>query len=543
MDCSDDDCESYTSDTVQWQGTQTACAALDTLLSEASFKSQVELFQAPRDSTSRASSSSSGFALYSHRQASPLASTSMSLSLPSFTNASDSGKLRPFNATSSSASVSNGLEKTSSWKVSSNDHRGRSSRSSASQNVEESPVRDPDQFLSMLKGISERLDGSIRSDASSSKDLKRRQSSMSDAGGKRVRHSAYSKPSHRSVSEGIGKGKAQDFGALACTSLNIPNSLDRTAGVTKNRSVKLRELDSAMGVAPPKPSREIMPPPPVPLSRATVSASQAPHRNTPNFPPTRPPAVKIEVVDTPPPQLPPHTPQPKPTIQIRDAAPSTKSNPTPTQTPKLHPLLDPERKQRRLKLERTISATLASLDSKPSSTSSSPSDATPPVPSVRQPQLQPQQPQRRFDSNHHQPPSLTLSQGRAAGNPSRPPSLGMRRTHTFPLASQSSSTTGGNLEKPLPTKKGFKPPLFLSSQPPSTPSTNSSSPRSNASSSEQFFSPMSNTSPLSSTPSSKLGDEDMDDLLPSSDADLSFGEAVPLDVDMDALEETMRKYD
>jgi hypothetical protein len=29
---------SYTSDSVQWQGSQTACAALDSLLSEAAFK-------------------------------------------------------------------------------------------------------------------------------------------------------------------------------------------------------------------------------------------------------------------------------------------------------------------------------------------------------------------------------------------------------------------------------------------------------------------------------------------------------------------------
>jgi hypothetical protein len=37
----------------------------------------------------------------------------------------------------------------------------------------------------------------------------------------------------------------------------------------------------------------------------------------------------------------------------------------------------------------------------------------------------------------------------------------------------------------------------------------------------------------------------MDDLPPSSDVDgdISFGDAVALDVDMDALEETMRKYD
>jgi hypothetical protein len=35
----------------------------------------------------------------------------------------------------------------------------------------------------------------------------------------------------------------------------------------------------------------------------------------------------------------------------------------------------------------------------------------------------------------------------------------------------------------------------------------------------------------------------MEDLPPSSDADLSFGDAVSFDMDMDALEEAMRKYD
>jgi hypothetical protein len=38
----DDTMESFTSDSVQWQGSQTPCAALDSLLSEAAFKPQTE---------------------------------------------------------------------------------------------------------------------------------------------------------------------------------------------------------------------------------------------------------------------------------------------------------------------------------------------------------------------------------------------------------------------------------------------------------------------------------------------------------------------
>jgi hypothetical protein len=114
----------------------------------------------------------------------------------------------------------------------------------------------------------------------------------------------------------------------------------------------------------------------------------------------------------------------------------------------------------------------------------------------------------------------------------------MQRTKTFPLPSDASNR---NLKVAKPAQQKFKPPLLSNTQ---SPPTNSSS-RSHHTSRHRSSSPLKTlreTSRCRDAP--KPADEKMDEDLPSnSDADFSFGETVNFDIDMDALEETMRKYD
>lgn len=488
----------------------------------------------------------------SHRQPLSPASASTSLSSSSFTTVSDSNRRGTPDSTPASSSGSDGSTSTSNWQTSSNDHRNRLCRTSTSTDAEIFSSHDRDKLLKMLKGVSARIDGNIRSDANTPRDILKRKppskriASPLDIGVKRTKHDLHSRSSSRSTSEGIKKGKARDLGALASASMNLPTLPGRSTGVSRGFSSQLDDAGFMMDVDPPRPSAEVMPPPPIlpPKTRLSAPPAQAAYQNISDFSALRPTAslsTGTLVQGTPAPSCYPQ-PQHKPISQTQNDPP-TSSNSPPAPTPKLHPLLDPERKQRRLKLERTISASLASLPSEPSSASNSPSQTTaPPLPPVRQPHAPPPP---RTRANHQSSAVLPLSQGRAVNSTSGPPPLGMRRMHTFPLASQNPSASSGNSKVGIsPKQKVFKPPLLSSSQPPSTPSTNSSS-RSSLPSSDRSSS-SSKTSPGTSIdiPSSKFAaDEEMDGSLPNSDADISFGDAVQFDVDMDALEEAMSKYD
>ncbi|KXN88511.1 hypothetical protein AN958_07280 [Leucoagaricus sp. SymC.cos] len=591
---------SFTSDSIQWQGSQMACAALDSLLSEVAFQPQAEPLQSSRvfsdkDSpySSKANIKGSPYPLLS---SSSFATTSTSFSSDSLANLSGSSKLASSDATSSRPSSSNGQSQAPTWLSSPNDHRSRQPRPSPSPAADTLPVTDAQKFLTMLKGVSERIDSNIRIDASSSRDIPKRKppskrlarssgvgmkrsrhnalagaashsvsegstkgkardvgvsyipkgkppskrlASSSGVGMKRSRHNALTGAASHSVSEGSTKGKARDVGVSSCTS---SPAVEHDDGSFRGCTTLVDDItSSAMDVDPPTPSCEIMPPPPVPPHK--VKPPAASNRQTmPRLPPSVPHTTipkeqaRNHTVAAPP----SCSTQPQPASQARDSSSTSSCSQPPISTPKLHPLLDPERKQRRLKLERTISASLSSTPSEPSP----PSNSTPQVnPSPVPPVHQRQQP-ARLQPNHQKTSALPLSQGRNVGNTSRPPPLGMRRTHTFPSVTHNSSASKSESKSSSLTKqKSFRPPLPPSPQPPSTPSTTSSS-RSIVPSSERS-SASSKTSPPTSidTPNPKSGDEDMDDLPPSSDADISFGDALPLDVDMDALEETMRKYD
>ncbi|KAF5354204.1 hypothetical protein D9756_007023 [Leucocoprinus leucothites] len=515
----------FASDSVEWQGSQTACAALDSLLSEATFVSD---FQSSRDFAKETSRNHFNGTSFAH------ASTSSSGSSHSFAIAEGSSRQVVNDTRSSRSSALNNQSPASSWSGSS-DHRARQSRPSASPAVDAQPVVDPDQFLSMLKGISQRIDGGIRSDASTSRDSLRRRppskriASSSGPSGKRAKHDVLVNSSIRSVSESSGKGKGREVGAWSCTSTNTDPLVGSSVGRPKSRNGQSGgTISNAMEVDPPSSSCEIMPPPPVPPLKAKPPAVASSfihslaNRTRKSYRPLLPSGPAS---------------QPKLSSQSRDP-PSTPTCPSaPSSTPKLHPLLDTERKKRRLKLERTISASLASSPAESSSTSNSSLQIDSPAPTVH-----------RHQSNRHNLRTLPLSQNRVVGNASRLPPLGMRRTHTFPSTPHKPSIAGVEPKASLPTKqKSFRPPVLSSSQPPpSTPSATSSSRSTvpSSHSSERTFA-SSKTSPPTSTdtPSAKSGDEEMEDLPPSSDADISFGDAISLDVDMDALEETMRKYD
>lgn len=500
--------------------------------------------KAPRDfpSTGRSSRYATNKASFSNPQSPAPASTSTSV--PSFTFATSSGFDRrgTHDSTPSTSYDLNGPVGTSSWQASSYDYRNRQSRSSSAANGETVSAPDCDKFFNLLEKASARINDNIRQDTNTSRDGHKRKplphstASTRNVHVKRVRREVHSEFGLDSASEDVTKGKGRELAILIDAPINISG---RSARVRKSPNYHQDHAGYTMDVDPPKPSLEAMPPPPVPpllkkdlmLSPTQVTA----HPDHPTFPPKpsfASSSASLESTLTPP-SLSFENQREQPIPRTQNASLSN-TNVAPGSTPKLHSLLDPERRQRRLKLERTISASLASFSSGSSSDLRPPSDTT--VPPVGQPKWPPPR-----ITTHHHTRVLPLSQD---GVGARPPPLGMRRTNTFPLPAQNSSDSSNhrNHKVAKPAKEKLRPPLLSSTQLPPT----SSSSRSDQTSSHRSSSPLRtlHEQPRREDATTKSIDDEMDeDLSLDSDADLSFGETVKFDIDMDALEETMRQYD
>ncbi|XP_006456174.1 hypothetical protein AGABI2DRAFT_122093 [Agaricus bisporus var. bisporus H97] len=471
-----------------------------------------------------------------HQSRSPASTSTSSSSSFTFTTASDSDRRGTPDSTPLSSYVLDGSGGTSSWQVSSNDYRNRQSRPSNSANGKTISAPDCDRFFNLLEKASARINDNIRNDTNASREFSKRitplksTASVPKAYVKRINRTGHSGSGLGAASEGITKGKARDLATLT----NAPKDVSgRSARIAKSLSLQQDHIGATMDLDPPRPSLEVMPPPPVPLLQKKYSAVS----------PTEDISRPDSPFDSPKPSIPQPSASSKssPTApfsnfqnpheqltQTQNACP-TSSTITPGPTPKLHSLLDPERRQRRLKLKRTISASLAPFSSSGSSSDLGSSTRTTVPTNAPSPRIR----------TSHQTNTHPLSQD----DPStRPPPLGMRRTNTFPLLTQKSSETSNrNVKVAKPAKQKFKPPLLSTTQsPPTNVSSRSNHPSSNRTSSSSKTSR--EASHCKDAPNRI--DEDMDEDLPSnSEADFSFGESVNFDIDMDALEETMRKYD
>jgi hypothetical protein len=463
---------------------------------------------------------------------------------------------------------------------------------------------NPSSFLDMLKGVSARLDenvgvkpgrsvGGSNTTIRATKRVRGATSELQAGRPKRSRASApgnplgdsvrpFDKGKRRAVSstEAMGDGAADSHSSMS----ELPFPLRSSVG--PSRRIIDDYASTSMDDAKSKPGDTSISRPPSdsvdPFSFKTLSQTKMP-------PPPAPP-IKHPTPDPPPRHIPPKvavmTPSTNPPIQqqqprsnlrpqsIAADSKSAKSDPG----PRFHPLL----------LEQQTKASLSSSTSSCSASSRSQSYASKPqVPAISttippakpnlnyKPKISPTEPSWPPSST----PKLPSSQS------SRPPALGMRRTHTFPSSGMATSlkTTGA-----LPIRqKAFKPPLLSASQPSSQASASqqqqqpprsklaydydaamqagpggsngsasSDSLRGSATSSSGSSSRRASSTPSSSasnrdnsssskTAPTPVPESDVDDALPEpldGDGDSSFGD-MSFDLDADALEETMRMYD
>jgi hypothetical protein len=184
------------------------------------------------------------------------------------------------------------------------------------------------------------------------------------------------------------------------------------------------------------------------------------------------------------------------------------------------------------------------------------------------PQVQPQHhpaPIPASEGLNLQPPSPSFTPLFTSTPSARPPPLGMRRNHTFPSRTSSSSTVQQGPSSLPQRQKGFKPPLLSLSQPQTQTQTHSLSrvnsntnviavesgstiatsknissqnlPEASSTDDHGFNSKSNkcNQGPAQQPQASDVIPEPLD-----GDADSSFGD---MSFDMDALEETMKMYD
>ncbi|KAF8965413.1 hypothetical protein BDZ97DRAFT_1812060, partial [Flammula alnicola] len=196
------------------------------------------------------------------------------------------------------------------------------------------------------------------------------------------------------------------------------------------------------------PSQTRMPPPPAPRTKHP-GVEQRPRINTPMTSTVASTSSNFSHI------------QQSHSLQQKQPNPTESKAPKPDPVPKLHPLL----------LEPSTKASSSSVSRpQPQPQARIPPRAAPappkPQPALVVPKIEPtstSKPQQLYPQSKAQitpaaHPSLTPNP-----SSSRPPALGMRRTHTFPA---SGITTSLQKTGALPTRqKGFKPPLLSASQP------------------------------------------------------------------------------
>ncbi|KAF8154795.1 hypothetical protein B0H34DRAFT_717890 [Crassisporium funariophilum] len=588
-------------DHVKWQGSQTACQALNQLI-------QSSGRELPEDGALSGTSRGWQRRSCSYEQ------------IPNFPTASTSTST--YN-TSSYASSNNSRASSSKYPPSSrlpphsrSRHAETRARTPELTNLDLSiPLlnkTNPMQFLDIMKGVSARLDenAGVRPSGSRVARTKRRvrgvslggASTVQSLGGGRIKGGIVKKgrvdelrvsdaltwDATSDEDRGKGRADAEERNALEVlqghTSLpDIPPRLATGNSSPQPGDDSFMDVDIEVSLKEQwtKPSfmrtrsQAEMPPPPLPLP--------APNTNT--------------LVDRPLPlpQHHSHHPQQKPPITLTEYH---ESQPIPTRRP-LATSASVANQQNKARKPAPIPRLHPLLQHKPAGRASASSSVS--IPQHQPlPQIQPQtqyrnQPQPQPQPNPHPPfipkPASTTVALPPSSTPlfsstpsSRPPALGMRRTHTFPSRTTTASNQDSSSTVNLPNRqKGFKPPLLSASQP--QPQSRSQqqlgmapsqshdeqqkvkalygaggqeskparSPPGGSSGSATSSGMNSSRGSSSASSASRQKDSDTHELdssgsqsprcLPEpldGDADSSFGD---MSFDMDALEETMRKYD
>ncbi|KAF8184842.1 hypothetical protein BJ912DRAFT_496368 [Pholiota molesta] len=575
-------------DYVKWQGSQTACSALNQLI-----KSSTNDPNVPKEvSTSRgwqrepSFDQIPGFSLLSTNDNHP--------SLPQYNSqASSSRATRPPHSRPRPSLA-----------------RARSPTIPPDVTNFDLPIpfldkSNPSSFMDMLKGVSARLDEnvgvkpgrSVGGPNTTIRPTKRVRGTTSELQAGRPKRSRASAPGNplgdsarpvdkgkrRAVSstEAMGDGAADSHSSMS----ELPFPLRSSVG--PSRHVIDDYASTSMDGAKSNPGSTSISRPPSdsvdPFSFKTLSQTKMP-------PPPAPP-IKHPTPDPPPRHIPPKvaviTPSTNPPIQQQQPRSDLRQQSTAADFksaksdsgPRFHPLL----LEQQTKASLSLSTSSCSASSRPQSYASKPQ-----VPAIST-TIPPAKPNLNYKPKIS-PTELSLPPSSTPKPPSsqssRPPALGMRRTHTFPSSGMATSlkTTGA-----LPVRqKAFKPPLLSASQPSSQASASqqqqqqpprsklaydydaamhagpggsngsasSDSLRGSATSSSGSSSRRASSTPSSSasnrdnSSSSKpaptpVPESDVDDALPEpldGDGDSSFGD-MSFDLDADALEETMRMYD
>ncbi|CAA7262512.1 unnamed protein product [Cyclocybe aegerita] len=557
-----------TTDHVKWQGSQTACQALNQLIQSSANEDGVGKSRGWHRQSSF--DQIPGFSLLSTNETGSSSGSSSQASVSNSTKPSLSRSSRP--------SISRA-------RLSDTRTRGPPDQT----NVDASPSglpffakTSPAQFLDMLKGVSARLDENVeahRKDVvgQTSKAVKKRARGASLGVSsehlvgktKSRRMDGLRVAGQRSV---VDKGKARAVSASALTwetpstCSNTSSHLDGVSSLGRNHDDSIMDVDDKpRSIAPPS-----FGPPPATLSRPSCSTSLP---KTPSQAEMPPPAMPTKH-----PSVAPTTAQSSMNYQRHPPTVDVKPR-KPDPIPKLHPLLQ----QQAAQLKTSIPASSAQSNSTSFNGQSTARNAA-----TRHVSVVEQRPSPKVDPRpqvHPAAPATTIPVPFASTPSNRPPVLGMRRTHTYPSRPGASGVSkqffGNNANNaPLPTRqKGFKPPLLSNSQPqlqpqgqttinsrpqPQYPARNgnvnvkveasSNASRSFSGSSTSSGSQNSAKSASSSTSHSRSGSgsgcNTSVDSMPSStpaevpafdtDPDSSFGD---MSFDMDALEETMKMYD
>ncbi|KAF9476235.1 hypothetical protein BDN70DRAFT_923422 [Pholiota conissans] len=432
--------EEDSTDYVKWQGSQTTCSALNQLIKSSANESNV----ATVVSTSRGWQRQPSFD-----------------QIPGFSLLSTNDNPQAYSQAPSCSSSKSIRPSHSRPRPSLSRPRSPTKPPNASNVDLPIPLLDksnPAAFLNILKGVSARIDENV-----GVKPARGIGSSSGERGAKRVRsvtselQAGRPKKSRTSASVGpsvgsarpLSKGKQRAISAggvadddqSSMSELPFPlrpdivepklASLDTESSKSRVGSMSVFQPQSDSGPPPAlkRPSQAIMPPPPPPPTKHPTARPSS-HAISPAFPSSSTTSI-----------------QPIRSDMRQQSTSASSKPPKPDPVPRYHPLL--------LEQQKKASSSSSSTSKPPANSSKLP----PPSISTREPSPKPNVNPRRtspMDSVPSSTPKPTSSQS------SRPPALGMRRTHTTASSGLATSlqTTGT-----LPTRqKAFKPPLLGSSQ-------------------------------------------------------------------------------
>ncbi|PPQ71197.1 hypothetical protein CVT26_011010 [Gymnopilus dilepis] len=450
-------------DHVKWQGSQTACQALNQLID--SSKDDVKSLKA-RNTWQREASYDQipGFSLLSTADK----SSTSAYDSPVFA----SRPRHPHRAsTSDSTSTRPSSRPPSRSRVSDTKSRPRSSSNAPSKDVTNLPLpprtplpyfdaNNPEKFLDIVKGVAKRLDENAGLRPRATKSVSSSNILTGSSSSIRTAMTAQKRPrvqSHGSTSENMKDAKRQKSHA------EIPKDGKKDKGKMKEEDVRTADLEVDMDDQPKTSSQLRMPPPVLPaiplqrdvkqeaLPAPASSSSSLHHHGHYNVNPTPTP----ESVRTP--RLHPLLVQQSQgkSSTVTSASASTVI-PTSHHQPQAHPNPIPYSNSQ-ASSSKPLHGQVRQERSAGTSYPGYPGNirATP----IPKPEPHPDPPPQSSRHTGSQNPKATLGLPTSSQQSSRPPPLGMRRTHTYPSSMQQKT---GELPK---KQKGFKPPLLTNSQP------------------------------------------------------------------------------